>query len=162
MERNVSSVELCSVLAHPLAVVRAIANSRELGAKIQEILTQNAVYALLKRQQITEFGKNVILYWDEDEKCLLQSEQGLAIEVGVQMFRPFESEDPVVRSATPGGMTAKAKHTGPYHLLGRAHGAIRNWCRHNNRRIAGPNWEIYGHWNDDPSKLETDVHYLLK
>ncbi|MDB5328046.1 MAG: Bacterial transcription activator, effector binding domain, partial [Phycisphaerales bacterium] len=32
--------------------------------------------------------------------------------------------------------------------------------------MAGPNWELYGHWdqswNDDPSKIRTDVYYLLK
>jgi hypothetical protein len=23
------------------------------------------------------------------------------------------------------------------------------------------NWEIYGHWDDDPSKVRTDVFYFL-
>jgi len=27
--------------------------------------------------------------------------------------------------------------------------------------FAGPNWEIYGHWTDDPAQLRTDVFYLL-
>jgi hypothetical protein len=31
--------------------------------------------------------------------------------------------------------------------------------------LAGPNWEVYGHWQDewnsDPSKIRTDVFYLL-
>jgi hypothetical protein len=31
--------------------------------------------------------------------------------------------------------------------------------------LAGPNWEIYGHWkdewNNDPSKICTEVFYLL-
>ena len=28
--------------------------------------------------------------------------------------------------------------------------------------LAGPNWEVYGHWHDDPSQLRTDVFYLLQ
>jgi hypothetical protein len=28
--------------------------------------------------------------------------------------------------------------------------------------LAGPNWEIYGDWNDQPDQLRTDVFYLLK
>jgi hypothetical protein len=31
--------------------------------------------------------------------------------------------------------------------------------------LAGPNWEVYGHWKDewnsDPSKICTDVFYLV-
>jgi hypothetical protein len=31
--------------------------------------------------------------------------------------------------------------------------------------LAGPNWEIYGHWidewNSDPTKICTDVFYLI-
>ena len=27
--------------------------------------------------------------------------------------------------------------------------------------IAGPNWEVYTHWEEDPAKLRTEVYYLL-
>jgi hypothetical protein len=27
--------------------------------------------------------------------------------------------------------------------------------------MTGVDWEIYGHWDDDPAKLRTDVFYLL-
>jgi hypothetical protein len=43
--------------------------------------------------------------------------------------------------------------------------AVRQWCRANNRQLADPNWEIYGHWqsewNTNPSQIRTDVYYLL-
>ena len=49
--------------------------------------------------------------------------------------------------------------------LGAAHDGVRQWCRASNYRLAGPSWEIYGHWqrewNDDPSQIRTDVYYLL-
>jgi effector-binding domain-containing protein len=28
--------------------------------------------------------------------------------------------------------------------------------------LAGPRWEIYGHWREDPSELETEIYYLLQ
>src|SRR6516165_7202501 len=56
----------------------------------------------------------------------------------------------------------------PWHgqrISGAAHDAIRQWCRANNRQHAGPNWEIYGHWqsewNTNPSQIRSDIYYLL-
>ena len=67
--------------------------------------------------------------------------------------------------ATPAGPVAWATHLGPYSGLGTAHGAVREWCRANNRQLAGPNWEIYDHWQSEwdanPSQIRTDVYYLL-
>jgi hypothetical protein len=35
----------------------------------------------------------------------------------------------------------------------------------NNHSLAGPNWEIYGHWqrewDTNPSQIRTDVYYQL-
>jgi hypothetical protein len=60
---------------------------------------------------------------------------------------------------------ATTTHFGPYHLLKGAHEAIRQWCQANGQVQAGPNWEVYGHWKDewnsDPSKICTEVFYLL-
>lgn len=33
--------------------------------------------------------------------------------------------------------------------------AVRAWYVAGGLELAGPNWEIYGDWNDDPAKLET-------
>ena len=60
---------------------------------------------------------------------------------------------------------ATVAHFGPYHELHKAHTAIRQWLKDNRYTAAGPNWEVYGHWTDecdkDPSKIRTDVYYLL-
>jgi effector-binding domain-containing protein len=61
---------------------------------------------------------------------------------------------------------ATTVHLGPYQKLGEAHGAIKEWCARNGYALASPKWEIYGHWleewNKDPSKILTDVFYLLR
>jgi effector-binding domain-containing protein len=92
----------------------------------------------------------------------------IRIEVGVELLGPFVEDGNVVRSATPAGSIASTTHFDPYGGLGAAHDAVRQWewCTANNRRLAGPNWEIYGHWlpewNADPSQIRTDVCYLLE
>jgi effector-binding domain-containing protein len=107
------------------------------------------------RAQRVLAGRNVAVYWDES----------IRLEVGVELPGPFAELGEVVRSATPAGAVASTVHFGPYTGLGTAHAAIRRWCKDNNRNLAGPKWEIYGHWqpewNADPSLIRTDVYYLL-
>jgi effector-binding domain-containing protein len=97
----------------------------------------------------------VAIYWDET----------IRLEVGVEMVDPFVAHGEVVRSATPAGAVAWTTHFGPYAGLGAAHDAVRDWCRAGGHRLAGPCWEIYGHWlrewDDNPSLIRTDVFYQL-
>ena len=78
----------------------------------------------------------------------------------------FGGHGEVIGSATPSGPVAATTHYGPYGLLHKAQEAIRQWCMDHGHVLAGPNWEIYGHWQDewdrDPSKITTDVFYLLQ
>jgi hypothetical protein len=53
-------------------------------------------------------------------------------------------------------------HYGDYGRLGEANSAIHAWCRANQRPLAGPSWEVYGHWQEEPALLRTDVYYLLQ
>jgi hypothetical protein len=36
-----------------------------------------------------------------------------------------------------------------------------SWCRSHGRPLAGPRWEVYGHWSDNPATRRTDIFYLL-
>ena len=87
------------------------------------------------------------------------------LEVRVELDTPFAGHGEVVASATPSGTVATSSHFGPYNRLHEAHEAIRKWCLQLGHNLAGPSWEIYGHWLhewcDDPSKIRTDVFYLL-
>jgi len=136
----------------PLAVVRRQARQSELSRLVPELC--GLVWNVLRAQQI-KGGRHVAVYWDGN----------IRLEVGVELSVPFVERDGVVRSATPAGMVAWVTHLGPYGGLGAAHEAIRQWCKSQNHRFAGPQWEIYGHWlkewDSDPSQIRTDVFYLL-
>jgi effector-binding domain-containing protein len=93
---------------------------------------------------------------------LLLTEVGVPIEVGVQVVTPFERMGRVMCAAIPGGTVATVVHMGLYQKLSEAHTAVRRWCTEHGYPLAGPNWEIYGDWTDNPDELRTDVFYLLQ
>jgi effector-binding domain-containing protein len=142
-----------------LAAVREHTNSRNLATKIRELLTENAVYTFLNNAGIQEHSHNVFVYWNEEHQT---ADMGIVLEVGVQVFAPFTGNERVICSSTPTGRTVTLLHRGPYEQLGTTHDAIFDWCRANHHPITGLRWEIYGPWNNDPSKLETQVFYLLQ
>jgi effector-binding domain-containing protein len=64
-------------------------------------------------------------------------------------------------SATPAGTVATLAYFGPYDKMKPAHEEIHRYVAANGLKIAGPSWEVYGHWSDDPAQLRTDIFYLL-
>jgi effector-binding domain-containing protein len=146
------SVQLEELPSAPLAVIRRIASPAELSKVVPECcgLVWNAV-----RAQGGKAGRHVAIYWNGD----------IRLEVGVELQSPFEERDGVVISATPAGLVAHTTHFGPYNGLGAAHDAIQQWCKANGHRRAGPNWEIYGHWeqawNTNPALIRTDVFHQI-
>jgi len=146
-------VQLQQQTARPLAVVRRRASIQQLPKVVPEAC--GIVWNILRANKITGAGRHVAVYWD----CEIN------LEVGVEMAAPFAGCGEVVGSATPAGPVATAIHYGPYQQLHAAHDKIRQWCAASGYTLAGPNWEIYDHWKDewnrDPSKIRTDVYYLL-
>jgi effector-binding domain-containing protein len=99
-----------------------------------------------------ELWQNVMLYKDGRPD----------VEVGVLASGTFEPEGRVAASELPGGETAMATHRGDYARLRVTHDAVREHVAAHGRELAGPRWEIYGHWRADPSELETEVFWLLR
>jgi effector-binding domain-containing protein len=149
---NPYSIQVRRLDSVPLAVIRRQARPADLSRLVPECcgLVWNAV-----RAQKTQAGRHVAIYWDGS----------IRLEVGVELQAPFSEQGEVVRSATPSGVVALTTHLGPYAGLGAAHDAVRQWCHANHHRLAGPSWEIYGHWDPewdaDPSRIRTDVYHLL-
>jgi effector-binding domain-containing protein len=113
------------------------------------------VWGVLRAQQVKGAGRHIALYLDDQ----------INLEVGVELHEPFAGHGEVVASTIPAGVVASAVHFGRYEKLHEAHTAIRDWCARHHHTLAGPRWEIYGHWSDewdrDPSLIRTDVFYLL-
>ena len=99
-----------------------------------------------------ELWQNVMLYKDDRPD----------VEVGVLVAGSFEPGGRVIASELPGGEIARAIHRGEYARLGATHDAVLDQVAAHGREPAGPRWEIYGHWREDPSELETEVFWLLR
>jgi hypothetical protein len=147
-------VRLEQQTSRPLLVVRRRARQDELSRVVPEAC--GLVWGIVKAANVPGAGRHVALYWD----CEIN------LEVGVELDAPFAGHGEAVASATPAGLVATATHLGPYGGLHATHKAIVEWCAQNGHTLAGPNWEVYGHWQDewnaDPSAIRTDVFYLLK
>jgi effector-binding domain-containing protein len=146
------AVQIQRVGSVPLVVIRRQARMSELSRVVPECC--GLVWNEIRAQQ-TKAGRNVAVYWD----------LSIRLEVGVELQGAFVEQNGVVRSATPAGEVACGAYFGPYSGLGAAHGSIQRWCQENGRTLAGPSWEIYGHWqaewNNDPSQIRTEVYYQL-
>jgi effector-binding domain-containing protein len=144
----------------PTAVVRRLAAARELPKVIPDAC--GVVWRAIKAHGVQGAGRHVAQYLDDQ----------INLEVGVELTAPLpaplpaDGGDRVIASALPVGTVATTVHFGPYPQLSRAHDAIRDWCDKHSHTLAGPNWEIYGHWeqawNADPSQIRTDIYYLLR
>jgi effector-binding domain-containing protein len=142
-------VRVEQVASRPLAVIRRRASPRELSTVVPALCGD--VWKFVKAHKIDRPGRHVAVYFDGE----------INLEVGVEVGGTFTGSGSVVPSATPSGTVATVTHIGDYARLGDAHGAIRAFCKQRSLKLAGPNWEIYGHWNDDPGKVTTDVFYLI-
>jgi len=146
-------VEVKTVAEQPIAAARLRTTFKLISKEIGSLLSGPWSF-LRQRPGLRTDGHNVAIYWS--------MAAGGSIEVGVQVVAPFDGTDEVVCSATPAGTVATTAHFGPYDKLGVAHEAVMKWCKENGHQMGMPFWEVYGDWDDDPSKLRTDVFYLLK
>jgi effector-binding domain-containing protein len=140
-----------------LASVRRQATPQAIGPLIRG----SGVWELMKSRGIESTGYNVVVYWDEPGQDLMHSPGGIPVDIGAEIEKPFESDAELSCTTTPAGRFISVLHVGPYDRLGEAYLAIRAHCRAAGLTLAGPYWEFYGHWNTDPSKLETTVSRLL-
>lgn len=141
-----------TVAPRPVACVRAQVPLGRVGEEFGRHL--ELVYAAAKSGRIHLDGQNIFVY-------RTASATELTVDFCVGVTAPFKAVGPVVPLETPHGVAAMTTHVGDYARLGEANAAILAWCRANQRKLAGPSWEVYGHWSNDPAQLRTEVYYLL-
>ena len=147
-------IEIQQFLGKPTVIVRRRATLKQLPQVIPEACGE--VWGAIRAQNFQGAGRNVVAYLDGE----------ISLEIGVELDSPLATAGGLTPSKLPAGTVATTAHLGPYHRLGEAHQAVIQWCNSHGHELVRPCWEIYGHWNDewnqDPSKIRTDVFYLLK
>lgn len=137
-----------------MAAVRARLPGARIPASFKKYLDE--VYATARQNGIPIDGQNIFVYRATDDP----NEVDVEFAVGVKSS--FAPNGAVTYSELPVGEVATATHWGDYTKLGETHRAVIEWCKANDRKRTGTRWEIYGHWYDDPSKIRTDVYWLLE
>lgn len=151
-----SGVSLIETTARPTIVVARQTTWGEFPSVWGSMLDE--VYTVVRRASVDQARPGV----DRWQNVMLYRDDVPNVEVGVLAPGPFSQAGNVISSALPAGLTASITHRGPYAELDAAHRAVRDWCAAQGHQLAGPRWEIYGHWREDPSDLETEIHYLLR
>ena len=136
-----------------LMAIHDQARGGELPRKIRGNLDKVWTYL---RANSAKTDHNVVVYRDFDRAAGV-----MTIDVGVQVESALPGNGGVVPVTSPGGLVATTVHLGPYDKLGDASSALHEFYRTHDHPIAGPTWEEYGDWSDDPSKLRTDVFVLV-
>ena len=146
-------IELTRSNATPTAVIRSRVPAKDLAKFVPAACGE--VWSFIRSAGLPRPGRHLALYLDE---------QGL-VEVGAEVSEPFTGNERIHCSELPAGRVVTTVHFGPYQRLSDAHQAIREGCAKQGHQCSGVSWEIYGHWdeswNTDPSKIRTDIFYLL-
>ena len=153
-----NSVRYHIELTHSKAIHTAVIRSRVRPKDLAQFVPAacGEVWSFIRSTGLPRPGRHLALYLDT---------QG-SVEVGAEASEPFVGNGRVQCSQLPSGRAATTVHFGPYARLSEAHAEIRQWCAEHGHRLSDISWEIYGHWdeswNADPSKIRTDVFYLLQ
>jgi effector-binding domain-containing protein len=150
--RPVTSPRLVSVQPTPFAAVTRQVIMAEVPREL--IAGLDVVWAAVRREGFEGLGRNVAVYRHLDGEKVVMT-------CGVQVTSKFHGLGEVFCDETPGGDAVAATHVGPYERLGDTYASVARWVNEAGLHLADVNWEIYGDWEPDARKLETEVYMLL-
>ena len=114
------------------------------GDEIRQML--GPVWEAVRRDQIAVTGINHVLYGEQQEVfCGLECRGEVAALPGLELRRIELAH------------YACYRHTGPYEQIPEMTRAMQAELSRLGLRSVLPALEIYGHWNDDPQKLVTEI-----
>jgi len=149
------SVELVRVERRLIAAVR---RRTTVGKVPSVILPALDVVWRVVRGQGMKFGMNVAVYRSLGGDEL---EADFGVEVASEVASRFDDCGEVRFLETPSGMAAAMTHVGPYRGMRKTYEAISSWMREHGYLSAGAAVEVYGHWREDESRLETELYVLV-
>lgn len=116
-------------------------NYGETGFKLM-----NKMWETVRANNLKNKGMNVWVYGPNEEVFA-----GVELEPATQENTGMEAKQINLSKY------AYCKHIGPYSGLAQAYAKMRAYLAENNLKAVSPGLEIYGHWNQDESKLETEI-----
>ena len=109
------------------------------------------MWKVVKANALKNKGLNIWVY-----------EPGEKVFAGVELEDPSNSDTGLEKKLVVLARYAYYKHIGPYGLLKQMGDNMRNELRKMGLNPGLPYVEIYGHWTNDESKLETELLMVLE
>lgn len=127
--------------------LQAIAINKDYAGTAFKLM--GSVWQMVKEQGLKHKGKNIWVYEPEEK-----------VFVGLELME-VPSDTPLTQKEIRLNKYAYHKHFGPYHLIKTAGQNMVNELRAKGFETCLPYVEIYGHWTNDESKLETELFMSL-
>jgi len=105
----------------------------------------------VKTRQLPNKGINVWVY-----------SPGNGLFAGVELLAPPPADLPLERKVVSIPRYAHYVHIGNYDTIGRTVGRLAEEFKREGIKTAWPYVEIYGHWTEDVSKLETEILWAIE
>ncbi len=109
------------------------------------------MWQVVKSNSLENKGQNIWIY-EENEKVFA------GIELN-DLPKPGTGLEHKIVTLTK---YAYYKHTGPYNLIKQVGQAMTDEIKNKGFELSGPYIEIYGHWTNDETKLETELLMSLQ
>lgn len=109
------------------------------------------MWQIVKSNELGNKGKNIWIY-----------EQNNTVFAGVELDGIPKPDITLEHKILRFTKYAYYKHIGPYNLIKQVGQAMNNEIRKKGFEVSLPYVEIYGHWTNDESKLETELLMCLK
>lgn len=109
------------------------------------------MWQIVKSSELQNKGKNIWIY-----------EQGNSVFAGVELEEIIKPGINLEHKNVSLTKYVYYKHIGPYNLIKQVSQAIKNEVKEKGFEASLPYVEIYGHWTNDESKLETELLMCLK
>jgi len=151
---SLSNVHLVTSAPRRIAAVRARLPVADVPRRFREFLDQ--VYAAKSPNGLELDGQNIFVYRNTSDPDVVDAEFGVG---AMKAFAPLGN---VVMTELPTGKAATVTLLGDYSGIRSGHQAVIDWCKANGHDRSGARWEIYGHWTDDVSRLQTDIFHQVK
>ncbi|MBS4197555.1 GyrI-like domain-containing protein [Lederbergia citri] len=111
----------------------------------------NKVWEEVRQKKLYHKGINHVVY-DADH----------LIFAGIELNTPPPEDSSLEKKIVHLDKYAYCKHIGPYSELDKTYGKIKSLIETYGEHHQPPSMEIYGHWNEDESKLETEIIFNIK
>jgi len=109
------------------------------------------MWQVVRSNGLANKGQNIWIY-----------EQEYAVFAGVELENIPDGNIPLEHKILTLPKYAYCKHIGPYNLIKQASQAMKDEIKRQGLEAGLPYVEIYGHWTNDETKLETELIMCLK